>query len=294
MKRIYLYMLVWITIGGLAACSADFERIEIPNDYLGSPSTVSNITYEALSGQISLTWNVPADKNFYFLRVSYYDPLTKTSKSFLTTPDNNTLVIDNTRERYGDYEFTFQTFNRKDEGSEIQTIKARSLAAPITETITKKKVVLTEGQLSTNNQEPSEGPIKNLIDGSSSTFFHTRWSNPQIDMPQYIQVNLNEALTNFQFYYQNRNGSQVGPEVLEVQICRNGVEWKTIATISAGLPSASQAEYTSEIYRIAEPFTFFRYNVTKTYGDKKYFNLAQFALYDVTINTYNPETDEEN
>lgn len=293
MKRIYLYMLAWITIGGLAACSTNLEQIEAPNDYQNPPSAISNIAYEALPGQIALTWDVPADKNFYFLRVSYYDPLAKTNKSFLATPGNNRLIIDNTRQRYGDYEFTFQTFNRKNEGSAVQTIKARSLAAPITETITKKKVELVEGQLYSDNPEPSEGPIKNLIDGDSNTFFHTRWSAPQVDMPQYIQVTLNEALTNFQFYYQNRNGSQVGPEVLEVQISRDGMAWETISTISEGLPSGSRAEYTSEIYRITEPFTVFRYNVTKTYGDKKYFNLAEFALYDVMISIYDPETDEE-
>lgn len=67
--------------------------------------------------------------------------------------------------------------------------------------------------LSTDNQEPSEGPIKNLVDGNYNSFFHTRWSSPQKPLPQYIQIDFKEAHQVFMFWYRNRNGSQVGPEI---------------------------------------------------------------------------------
>jgi hypothetical protein len=292
MKRIYVYVVALLTIGGFASCDKNFVTMEEPNEYQTAASAVTNITSEALPGQIQLRWDVPADKNYYFLRVSYHDPLTKTDKSVLASPGSNSLLIDNTRARYGDYEFKFQTFNRKDEGGQVQSFKARSGNAPIVETMTITEVALSGSQLSTNNQEPSEGPIGNLVDDNNNTFFHTRWSAPTIPMPQWIQVELFEPLQAFRFYTRNRNGSQEAPAEVEVQISNDGVEWTMLETITSGIPSGSQGEYTSAVYRPDAPFTFFRYNVLRTNANRNYFNLARFELYDVEINVYNPETDE--
>ena len=81
-------------------------------------------------------------------------------------------------------------------------------------------------QLSTNAQEPSEGPIKNLIDGKGNTFFHTRWSSPQIELPHYIQIDFKEAHEDFAIYYQNRTDntwtSEGRPSVVELQISSDG------------------------------------------------------------------------
>lgn len=293
MKQINIIICIGMLIG-LVSCDKNFIRIDEPDNYLTAPSNVSNISYEALPGQIQLNWDVPVDSNYYFLRVSYFDPLDKIDKSFIASPGTDNKLIDNTRARYGDYKFTFQTFNRLEQGGRATEFTARSGAAPVTETISRNKVELNAAQLSTNNQEPTEGPIANLIDGNAGTFFHTRWSQPQIPMPQYIQVNLNESLENFQFYTQNRNGSQEAPAIVEVQISDDGNEWETIETIDTGLPAGSAAEYTSEIFRPGKTFRHFRYNVLKTQAGRNYFNLAEFALYDVTITTYNPETDEDN
>ncbi|WGU70496.1 discoidin domain-containing protein [Capnocytophaga canimorsus] len=57
------------------------------------------------------------------------------------------------------------------------------------------KITLSENMLSTNAQEQSEGPIRNLIDGNAGTYFHSNWSNPgAINQPHYIQVSLNESV----------------------------------------------------------------------------------------------------
>lgn len=120
--------------------------------------------------------------------------------------------------------------------------------------------------LSTDDQEPSEGPIKNLVDGNYNSFFHTRWSSPQKPLPQYIQIDFKEAHQVFMFWYRNRNGSQVGPENLDIQISNDGEKWEGIKEILSGLPSASQAEYTSEGIDAGKSFTHLRLVVTKTFG----------------------------
>ena len=73
-------------------------------------------------------------------------------------------------------------------------------------------------QLSTNAQEPSEGPIKNLIDGKGNTFFHTRWSSPQIELPHYIQIDFKEAHEDFAIYYQNRYGINTNRPLQKVPV----------------------------------------------------------------------------
>ena len=148
-------------------------------------------------------------------------------------------------------------------------------------------------QLSTNDQEPTEGPIKNLIDGNSGTFFHTRWSSPQIELPHHIQIDFKESHENFAIYYQNRTDntwtSDGRPSVVELQISNDAENWETVGTLS-GLPSAHSTEYTSDFVMPGKTFTYFRFNVTATSGNTKYFNLAEFKFYDVEVEVYDPET----
>lgn len=292
MKKNFIHTTALIAgILSLSGCD-DYHAIEYPDEGTTAPTAVTEITTTPLPGQIGLKWEVPADSNYYYLQVSYFDHLTREKVTRVASVYTDTMLISNTRARYGEYEFNFQTFNLSKAGSAVTTIKGVSGKAPSRVTYTKNKIPLTAGQLSTNAQEPTEGAIANLLDGNVSTFFHTRWSSPQIPMPQYIEVKLNEPHQNFQFYYQNRNGSQVGAEIIEVQISNDGVTWEILTTISSGLPSGSKAEYTSEIFQPANSFTYFRYNVVQTYGSKKYFNMAEFALYDVFINIDDPEAEE--
>lgn len=277
----------------LASCDDNLTDIEYIG-YAGAPKTIdaSAVTSEALPGSIKLKWTVPADPSFTYMKVSYVNPANQQTVTHVVSVYTDSLLIENTLKKYGDYAFTFQAFNDKNEAGEPMTVKAQSGLLPATVTYAKgDKVALTASQLSTDNQEPSEGPIKNLIDGNYNTFFHTRWSSPQKPLPQYIQIDFNEAHQVFMFWYRNRNGSQVGPENMDVKVSSDGENWETVTSITSGLPSASKAEYTSEGLDAGKPFTHIRFVVTKTYGDKKYFNLAEMAFYDASKVVYDPENE---
>ena len=74
--------------------------------------------------------------------------------------------------KYGDYTFTFQAFNDKNEAGAPMQVKAQSGLLPATVTYSKgDKINVTADMLSTDDQEPSEGPIKNLVDGNYNSFF---------------------------------------------------------------------------------------------------------------------------
>lgn len=277
----------------LASCDDNLTDIEYIG-YAGAPKTIdaSAVTSEALPGSIKLKWTVPADPSFTYMKVSYVNPANQQTVTHAVSVYTDSLLIENTLKKYGDYAFTFQAFNDKNEAGEPVTVKAQSGLLPATVTYAKgDKVALTASQLSTDNQEPSEGPIKNLIDGNYNTFFHTRWSSPQKPLPQYIQIDFNEAHQVFMFWYRNRNGSQVGPENMDVKVSSDGENWETVTSLTSGLPSASKAEYTSEGLDAGKPFTHIRFVVTKTYGDKKYFNLAEMAFYDASKVVYDPENE---
>nr|WP_319401473.1 discoidin domain-containing protein [uncultured Carboxylicivirga sp.] len=289
MKQFSFYSIVLLNIIFLVSCDKNFEALEIENGSGGHLSTVSNITSEPLPGQIALKWDIPADSAFHLLQISYHDFLTDEDVSLVKSVYTDSILIDNTREKFGKYTFYFQTYDATGNGGDISSFEAVSGRAPITETITATKINLTANQLSTDNQEPSEGPIENLIDDDPNTFFHTRWSSPQIPMPQYIQVDLDEPIDDFQFYQLNRNGSQQAPRLVDIQISNDGENWETIANLTAGLPSGSQAEYTSDVFRPGKTFTHFRYVCLETFDNRNYFNLAEFQLFDVTIDIYDPE-----
>ena len=75
----------------------------------------------------------------------------------------------------------------------------------------------------------------------------------------------------------------------KVLISNDGNEWTEVAEYTSGLPSASRATYNSPVIRNSDPFTKVRFSVTKTFGDRNYFNLAEFMLYNVQIDLYDPE-----
>ena len=241
-----------------------------------------------------MSWEAPAENAFDYLQIKYYDPLTKEDVCKIASVGTTEMLIDDTRARFGDYSFYFQTFNAAHQGSAVTEVKAKSGEAPATTTEkSRTEVKLAGDQLSTNAQEPTEGPIKNLVDGNSGTFFHTRWSSPQLELPHYIQIDFKESHENFAIYYQNRTDntwtSDGRPSVVELQISNDAENWETVGTLS-GLPSAHSTEYTSDFVMPGKTFTYFRFNVTATSGNTKYFNLAEFKFYDVEIEVYDPET----
>lgn len=298
MKKIYISLIFIVTlVMGLGSCSGDYDSFVGIDEYQTKPSMISNVSTEALPGEIKLKWNVPTDSNYYLLQIRYYDHLTKSDKAQVLTVYGDSVIIPDTREKYGDYEFSFQTFNAKKEGSEIIKITAKSGKAPITETLTPTKLKLTVGQLSTNAAEPTEGPIANLLDNNPNTFFHTKWSGGGQPWPHWLEVKLDEPIQNFQFYYQNRNGSVATPTDADVMISNDGITWELLENLTSGMPAGNSQEYTSKVYRATAPFSYFRFSVnaaTRNGSAQSSFNMAEFAMYNVHIDVYDPEAPDNN
>ena len=289
---------IWITTGLLACITGCDDKLETYETSVGAnaPTAIasSSVDSEAIPGQIKLVWDAPAENAYEYLQVKYRDPWTQEEICEIASKYTTELTIDNTLARFGDYSIYFQTFNVKKQGSEVTEIKAKSGAAPITvQEKSRKEFALSASQLSTNAQEPSAGPISNLVDGNVNNFFHTRWSSPQIDLPHYIQIDFKEAHENFSVYYRTRGDdtwtTAARPSSVELQISNDGESWETLTTLS-GLPTGHGDEYTSEFVMPGKSFTYFRFNVIATSSNTKYFNMAEFKFYDVEVEVYDPET----
>lgn len=293
MKTNLKYMIAAWALVCLASCDDNLNTFEVGADAAPAAIETATIQSEALPGQILLTWNAP-EGDYAYLQVKYYDPLEKKDVCKIASKGTTQMLIDNTRARFGDYTFYLQTFNANHQGGDIQEIKAQSGKAEITYTEkSRNEVKLTASQLSTNAQEPKEGPIANLIDGKSNTFFHTRWSGTAIPLPHYIQIDFAEEHEDFAIYYQNRTDNtwttDGRPSVVELQISNDATEWETVGTLT-GLPSKHSSEYTSNYVMSGKKYKYFRFLVTATSGNTSYFNMAKFAFYDVNVETYDPET----
>lgn len=276
---------------GITACEQNFEEFEVQGS-TATPVAISEsaVQSEALPGEIKLTWTAPAE-DFAYMQIRYNDPLQKKEICKIVSKGTTELLIENTRARFGDYTFNFQTFNANHEGSEVTQVKARSGAAPTTTTETRTKVSLTEDQLKTDNQEPTEGHIRNLLDGKNSTFFHTRWSSPQVPLPQYIQIDFKEEHQDFAIQYTTRDtGNTDGfPTLADLQISSDGENWTTVATLT-GLPATKTTQYVSDYVQPGQKFKHFRFLVKASSQNKNYFHMAEFAFFDTVISVYDPET----
>jgi hypothetical protein len=143
------------------------------------------------------------------------------------------------------------------------------------------EIPLTVDMLSTNAQEPTEGPIANLVDGNTGNFFHTAWTW-SINEAHYFQVTLDEPVrVGCIFKYWNRNNANGKPQDVSIMISADGKDWSELAHLTSGLPTGWASTYESDYFPVDEPFKYFRFVVNKTNAGTAptSFSLAEFKLY---------------
>ncbi len=277
----------------LAGCDDKITHFDHTGSVTAAPVAIdaSTIAYDSLPGQIRLYWEIPSEDAYEYLHICYYDPLTGEDVTLLASAHTAEMLIEDTRQKFGAYTFSFQTFNVDGEGSSVTEIQAYSGRAEVTYKTT--EIGLSSDQLSSDSPEPTEGPIANLINGDLTDFFHSNWSDSPEPLPHYIQIDFDEEHEGFCFDYYNRIVSNTDgfPQTAEVQVSSDGETWKTVAELN-DLPSTSGAHYESEYLFPGMAFTHFRFNVTSATASSTYFHMAEFSIYDVVL--YDPEAEDLN
>ncbi|WP_019539859.1 discoidin domain-containing protein [Proteiniphilum acetatigenes] len=171
--------------------------------------------------------------------------------------------------RYGG--ITFQSSDNYDHTASFLIIQQGMVLA---------ELPLRVDMLSTNAQEPNEGPIANLLDGNPGSFFHSAWSY-SISEAHYLQVTLDDPIAGCVFWYQNRNNSNGKPTDVSIMVSTDGETWSEMVHLTSGLPTGAGSTYESAFLMLEEPFKYFRFIVNGTNGGTAptYFNMAEFRMY---------------
>ena len=158
------------------------------------------------------------------------------------------------------------------------------------------EVKLTADMLSTNKPSTnSNESLANLLDGSSSTIFHSTWGSANdatVNVNAYIQIALPEQLENIQLYYQCRPQRGYNPLIWEIYASNNGNNWTLVRTldyIADGMPRGGAGqEYTSPTISLGGKYSYLRIVQTSGEYSKNHLALAELRVYKVI-----PATTEE-
>jgi hypothetical protein len=249
------------------------------------PSAVTNLHYDSTPGRIVLRWDTIQDPNVRYVQVDYHNPQTKKDERRLASVYADSLEIPETRRKYGEYSFSVKTVSVTDGYSRAETITA--LSEPATQSWIPSTLNLTADMLYTNAQETSEGPIANLLDDNTSTYFHTDWHG-NVPAPHYMTVALPATIDGWwSFYYAPRNNANNKPTDFDIYGSTDGTDWfliKNFTQAADGLPTDRTATFSSERMNAAEkPFKHLKYLVNKTNNNTVFWTMSEFKLYTWTL-----------
>lgn len=258
---------------------------------------VGGIRAEALPGAIRLSWEPSENRDFLYAEVSYYDFGTQTTVTKLCSRYTNMLYVDGLLNRYGKYRFTFTAYDMQERPGqpvyiEQQCLKAESYYVVVAE----NRIPLTVEQLGTNAQEPSEGPLENLVDGNPDTYFQSFWDEytyPELKPSgyHYLTFDLRQEVSALKFQYWNRKRGGSLPRTVNIYGGTDGTTWDLLVHLE-NLPGDPGSSYTSELMLPETPVSRVKFEViqgTDTY--QPYFALAEIEFYEVVRELIDPETE---
>lgn len=291
--RKFTYIIgIIIGISALWSCTKDDIK-EV------KPSDINNISSFEEPGKIGITWEYEEPKNIEYIKFSYLDKRTGRQSVRLASSYANTIIIPETLKRLGEYEFTIQPFSSTHTGGNVHTFTAISGAALATYSLTEDddavKIELEANQLSTNAQEPREGPIENILDDNINTFFHTAWSKSIPEM-HYFQVELKNPVHAISFEFGTRKGNNSGDiKRMKISVSNDGEEWKEMNEQTIGLNDGNGQMYSGTPVLFDGYYKYVRFTPTARRSadplNNSWFNLSIFRLFEEPVIIIDPEAE---
>lgn len=157
------------------------------------------------------------------------------------------------------------------------------------------RVPLSVDMVSTNAQEPNEGPIANLVNGNTNDYFHTIWSGSSPGgKPHHIAFALDTPIEDLKIEYSSRPNGDGGGDVKIADIYTSEVggtddaNWTKVGTMTFPLPGGRKARVSSnERIQFDHPVKFIRFvptarrnaNPIDPSGSNGWFNMGEIYLW---------------
>lgn len=257
-------------------------------------SDITNLSSVSGEGQIELKWDYPVGENtIRYIEVRYFDPAKQKDVRQTVSVYANNLVINNTRQKYGEYHFKVQPFSQSCKPGNIYDVSATSLRAPIVYEFSSTELTLTANDLYVEGIRDSDPA--SLLDGNNETFVNTDYSKPAGTI-FWIDFSLPKEQEFLKFSYINRNNAAASfPSKIECWVKAQAEDdWTLIKTLTSGddlLPTAPLGQFTSAEFESPFKFKYFRFRVPETHTGKPNFSLAEFRVFDVSYTFIDPEAD---
>ena len=295
-KILYIALIALTAMGSLASCSKESTTTPVSLDQ-------NSLSYVARPGAIKLMWNIPDKADYKYIKITYSLPGKTKECLRLASVYTDTFLVDNLLQKYGDITFTLQTVSADGGLGNTCSIKAQSLAATKTVTVEKLDVSLTpdKDHLWTDDQESSEGPIANLVNGKTTDYFHMSWSDSK-PFPHYIVMDLGSTVNGLQFNYTCRdNNNKDNPKDMDILVSNSFENTPAYYTAETGttkiasftsLPNTKAASYNSVGIISSKPFRYVWFKILSATSGSDWVALAEMSVFKVRVTTYDPETGE--
>ena len=287
MKQLIKAMFFTFALLCLISCSKDDEVSITPPD-------ISNVTSEALLGQIKLNWDMPENTdNLHYVQVSYYDHRKK--KNVVNLSTTNFLLIDDTRQKYGDYDFTLTPFSEtKTSGN---TLKHTGVSGPAPKKVSVKdieKLEFTADDIEANSvSKPGAVDAINMFDGDDNTIYHSVWwPSPKLE-DAWINFDLREELKAFKINWLPQK-NKVEAKLVDVDLLgsTDGSNWFLIVNLTKekdDLPTDKTTWYRSPVIYAPQSFSHLRIEVNKTNKNDKFWTMSEMEIHKVILEEIDPE-----
>lgn len=294
MKKTIIKVLMAVALVGTAASCSDDDKTTPRVNIDESTVTVDS----KQPGKVVFHWTTPENADFYYIKVAYDDPV-KGHRVLNASTYADSIMIDGLYAKYGDLTYTFTAVSR--DGGEKALFTKTATAGYVPAVIKDYEVGaidLTAAQLWTDDQESSEGPIANLVDGNNGTYFHMSWSASS-PWPHYIRVDLGKKVKGVSFWYKGRNNANNdNPKRMTIFASNNAGDTPTAANAweigklgSDVLPSGTAPEFTSPGFFSDEEFQYLWLQIEDAYSGSEWIAMAELSIKEMTRSKYDPENE---
>lgn len=275
----------------VTSCSDDDQTLPKVNIEESSVTTDSK-----QPGKVVFHWTIPENPDYYYIKVTYDDPV-KGHRVLNASSHADSLMIDGLYAKYGDLEYSFTAVSRNGGEKPLFTKKAKAGYVPaVIKDFPIGTINLSASQLWTDNQETSEGPIANLVDGNNATYFHMSWSAPS-PWPHYIRVDLGKKVKGVSIWYKGRNNANNDNPKQMTILASNEIgdtpeeakAWEIVKLTSTVLPKGTAPEYTSPGLFSENEFQYLWLRVEASWSNKNWIALAELSIKEMSRSTYDPE-----